>query len=205
MMSMRFFRLAAFFLLQCAFAANLFGQDPNLANQYFTDGEYEKAASLYEQLSESDPRSEYYFNRYVDCLLNLERYDESEKVVKKQLKRTPDNANIYVVYGNIFDRQGKTDEAKEQYTKAVNAVADVASTSLGADTTRVVVAPPGSAQSFIAGPVHPASSTSKESGASPSTRISQRAFMRSSSSDRTQLCPAAAPGNRRFGQCRKRR
>ena len=122
-MTTRFFRFSAVILFQLAFSAGLFAQDPNLANQYFTDGEYEKAATLYEQLSESDPRSEYYFNRYVDCLLNLERYDESEKAVKKQLKRTPDNANIYVVYGNIFDRQGKTEEAKAQYTKAVNAVA----------------------------------------------------------------------------------
>ncbi|MBL7802224.1 MAG: tetratricopeptide repeat protein [Saprospiraceae bacterium] len=122
-MTTRFFSFATLILFQLTFAVGLFAQDPNLANQYFTDGEYEKAAALYEQLSENDPRSEYYFNRYVDCLLNLERYDESEKAVKKQLKRMPDNANIYVVYGNIYDRQGKTEEAKAQYTKAVNAVA----------------------------------------------------------------------------------
>ncbi len=119
----RFSRFALLALVQFLFAASLKAQDPNLANQYYSDGEYEKAATLYEQLSDNDPRSEYYFNRYVDCLLNLERYDDSEKAVKKQLKRSPENANLYVIYGNIFDRQGKTDEAKAQYTKAVAAVA----------------------------------------------------------------------------------
>ena len=118
----RFSRFALLALVQFLFVASLKAQDPNLANQYYSDGEYEKAATLYEQLSDNDPRSEYYFNRYVDCLLNLERYDDSEKAVKKQLKRSPENANLYVVYGNIFDRQGKTDEAKAQYTKAVAAV-----------------------------------------------------------------------------------
>lgn len=95
------------------------GQDVNLANQYFANGEYEKAATLYLELSEKDLRNDFYFNRYVDCLMNLEQYEECEKVVKKQIKKSPDNFNLYVTYGNIFDRQGRSDEAKAQYAKAM--------------------------------------------------------------------------------------
>ncbi len=103
-------------------------QDPNLANQYFIDGEFEKAASLYGQLWERDRRSEYFFNRYVESLIPLERYEECEKVIKKQLKETPENPLLYVAYGNLFEKQTKTPEAELQYRKAIEKMsADYAS------------------------------------------------------------------------------
>jgi len=93
--------------------------DPNLANQYFADGEYEKAAALYGQLVERERRSDYYFTRYIDCLSKLERWDEAEKSVKKQIKDQPENNALYVVYGNIYERQGKENEAAAQYERAI--------------------------------------------------------------------------------------
>ncbi|HNG89221.1 MAG TPA: tetratricopeptide repeat protein, partial [Saprospiraceae bacterium] len=96
----RFLRLltacAVFFALQFSV---LHAQDPNLANQYYTDGEYEKAAALYAQIWESDERNEYFFNRYVECLLNLQQWEQADKVIKKQIKKSPDNAPLYVTYG----------------------------------------------------------------------------------------------------------
>ena len=49
-----------------------------LANQYFNNGEYEKASSLFEKLYKENPKQNYYFNKYIDCKLALEEYDESE-------------------------------------------------------------------------------------------------------------------------------
>lgn len=106
--------------LICLTTSRLYAQDPNLANQYFANGEYEKAASLYEQLLERDERNDYYFNRYVDCQFNLEQYDLAEKAIKKQLKKTPENTILYVIYGNLYDRQGKVEESKTQYAKAID-------------------------------------------------------------------------------------
>ncbi|MEI6408909.1 MAG: tetratricopeptide repeat protein [Bacteroidota bacterium] len=118
-------RLRIVFLLFVQFflAAVAHAQDPNLAAQYFTNGEFEKAAALYEQLSDGDARSEYFFNRYIDCLINLERYDVCEKALKKQIKKTPENALLYVTYGSLFDRQSKEDLAAEQYKKAIEKMA----------------------------------------------------------------------------------
>ncbi|MBX2891603.1 MAG: tetratricopeptide repeat protein [Saprospiraceae bacterium] len=109
--------LAALFFSLTAPA--LQAQDLNLANQYFNSGEYEKAASLYGQMLERDDRNEGIFNRYVDCLLMLERYDECEKAIKKQIKKTPENMTLYVTYGNLFERMDKTDEANAQYQRAI--------------------------------------------------------------------------------------
>lgn len=99
------------------------GADPELANQYFTDGEFEKASSLYEQLLSKERRSDYYFTRYIDCLSRLERWDEAEKAVKKQIKEQPENNTLFVVYGNIFEEQGKDKEAAEQFQRAIDKMA----------------------------------------------------------------------------------
>ncbi|MFN0174219.1 MAG: tetratricopeptide repeat protein [Saprospiraceae bacterium] len=97
--------------------------DPNLANQYYSDGEFEKAATLYGQLVERERRSDYYFTRYIDCLAKLEKWEEAEKSVKKQIKEQPDNNTLYVVYGSIFEQQGKDAEAEAQYERAINKMA----------------------------------------------------------------------------------
>jgi TolA-binding protein len=113
------FALCLFFLN----AQVLLAQDPGLANQYFSDGEFEKAATLYEQILEKDERSEFYFNRYVDCLINLEQYDRCDKAIKKQLKKQPENTALYVIYGGLFEKQGKDAEAQQQYQRAIEKMA----------------------------------------------------------------------------------
>ncbi|MCB0526206.1 MAG: tetratricopeptide repeat protein [Lewinellaceae bacterium] len=126
---MRTLLLAAFtFFISISISTDLQAQDPNLANQYFVNGEYEKASALYVQLYERDKRSDYYFTRYVDCLLNLEQYDECEKVIKKQIKSSGQNNSLYVTYGNLFEKQNKEAEAEAQYKKAIEKMdADYAS------------------------------------------------------------------------------
>ena len=39
-------------------------QDPRLAEQYYRNGEYEKAAVIFQQLYKKEPSRDYYFNRY---------------------------------------------------------------------------------------------------------------------------------------------
>ncbi len=93
--------------------------DPKLAQQYYQDGEFEKAAVLYEKLYVQQNKNEYYFDRYIECMLAVEKYREVEDLLKKELKDNPKNIRMYVTYGNLFERQFKDAEAKEQYEKAV--------------------------------------------------------------------------------------
>ena len=116
---MKFLRVAAFSAVVLFIQTSLLAQDPNLATQYYNNGEYEKAATLFGQLYERDERNDYYFGRYVECLLSLEQYEQCDKVIKKQIKKTPENANLYLTYGNLFERQSKMEEAKTQYEKAI--------------------------------------------------------------------------------------
>ena len=78
------------------------GQDTKLAQQYYVDGEYEKAAYYYQRLYEARPNQDYYFNRYIDCLNALEAFDDSEKAIKKELKKSPEKIQLYVTLGNLY-------------------------------------------------------------------------------------------------------
>ena len=124
-MKLHVLRIAAFVIAQFGLLALAQAQDQNLANQYFLNGEYEKAAVLYAQLLENDRGlGDYYFERYLNCLLNLEQYEEGEKALKKQLRKTPDNVKLYVFYGNLYDRIGKPEEAQAQYKMAIDKMDD---------------------------------------------------------------------------------
>ena len=103
-------------LVSMAFSAK--AQDSRLAQQYFQNGEFEKAAVLYNTLFEKT-KSDYYFDRYVESLMGQGDFDKSKSVIKKQLKKKPENVSLYVTYGRVFDKQDFPEKAAEQYKKAI--------------------------------------------------------------------------------------
>ena len=109
--------LAVFFLLLPGMS--LLAQDAQLAQQYFRNGEYEKAGQLYQQLSEANEQNEAYFERFVDCLIALEDYNQAERLLKRRIRKTPENVNLYVTYGKVFEQQVREEEALKQYHKAI--------------------------------------------------------------------------------------
>lgn len=111
------FLLCSFFLIM-GFAA--FAQPDKLAEEYFRNGEYEKAATLYQQLYDQNPYSDFYFTRYLTALLSLENYKEAEGLIKKQIKKYPDKIQLYVNYGNLYERQFEMEKAREKYEEAID-------------------------------------------------------------------------------------
>lgn len=97
----------------------LSAQDSRLAQQYYQSGEFEKASVLYEKLYNDNGKNDFYFGRFIDCLIALEQYDECEKIIKKELKKNPKKIQLYVTYGNLYERQYREDDAQEQYHKAI--------------------------------------------------------------------------------------
>ncbi len=113
---MRYFNIIIAFIL---FPIFLSAQSSKLAQQYYRDGEFEKAAVMYEKLFQQHRNNDFYFDRYLDCMLMLEKFDEVEGIIKRELKKDPKNVKLYVAYGNLFERQFKDAEATEQYQKAI--------------------------------------------------------------------------------------
>jgi tetratricopeptide (TPR) repeat protein len=108
-------------VLVASLSAN--AQDPNLANQYFINGEYEKAVSLFGKLHDADVHNEYYFNRLILAYIGAEDMAGGEAVIKAQLKMQPISPNTYVTYGDLLEKMKRPQDATEQYQKAVNSMA----------------------------------------------------------------------------------
>lgn len=110
------------FLFAGLSVVSLQAQEAKLAQQYYENGEFEKAAVLYDKLFQENNRNDFFFERYVDCLFFLEDYDQAEKAIKRELKRNPDNSSLLVLYGNLYERQFREEEADEKYEAAVASV-----------------------------------------------------------------------------------
>ncbi len=95
-------------------------QDRQLADQYFNNAEFDKAEPLYDKLMDFDPFGTY--PQYLRCLLALKEYDKAEKLVKKVGKKQPDNLTFAVDLGYLYELQGQTDKAKQQYEKAIKSL-----------------------------------------------------------------------------------
>jgi len=87
--------------------------------QYFTDGEFEKASVLFEKLYREKGSNDYYFDKYLSCLIELEEYQRAEKEIEEMLKKKPRNVKLYVTYGSIYERQYMEDKAAEKYREAI--------------------------------------------------------------------------------------
>jgi tetratricopeptide (TPR) repeat protein len=114
---MKNYSILLFFLF--GFSFNLIGQEYKLAQQYYNDGDFEKAATLYKKLYDKQKNNEYYFGRYVNCLIYLESLDQAEKDLKSILKEKSKSVNWYVVLGNIYELQFKQEKAEKQYILAL--------------------------------------------------------------------------------------
>jgi len=98
---------------------SLGAQEAKLAQQYFYDGEFEKAVVLFEKLFLQQESNEYYFDRYIDCLLQLQRYGDVEKTVARMQRKNPEDGKYHIILGRAYEQQFKQQEATAQYRKAI--------------------------------------------------------------------------------------
>ena len=94
-------------------------QKARLCNEYYNNGEFQKAAECYKDLHEKDKVQDYYYQRLLACLLELQQYDDADKMIRKAIKAAPDKVERYVNLGSNLEKQKKNTEAKEQYDKAL--------------------------------------------------------------------------------------
>lgn len=92
-------------------------QDRQLADQYFNMAEYEKAEPIYDRLMDRDPFGTY--PQYLRCLFALKEYGKAEKLVKKVIKKQPDNLSYLVDLGYVYELSGDEEKAGQQYSKAI--------------------------------------------------------------------------------------
>ena len=99
----------------------LLGQSPEheLANLYYSNGEYDKAIDYYEKFF-NESGEVIYLQRYVDCLIKTNKAKDAEKFLQKYIKKNPSDYIIAVYLGQLYDNDGRKDEAQKHYQKTID-------------------------------------------------------------------------------------
>jgi len=92
--------------------------ESQLAAEYYSKQQFDKAAVLYEKLYKENPSYVNYMYYYF-CLIQLNRFDEAEKLVKKQIKAFPEKARYLVDLGYIYQMSDESGKAKKEYENAI--------------------------------------------------------------------------------------
>jgi tetratricopeptide (TPR) repeat protein len=95
--------------------------DEQLAAQYYSAGEYDKAVVYYEKLYSKTPIIIYY-QYYLNCLIQTKEYKKAEKVVKRQSARMPGNLTWHVDMGRVYDASGDADKKKKEFNTAIESI-----------------------------------------------------------------------------------
>lgn len=93
--------------------------DEQLAAQYFQNGEFEKAADLYEQMLDKSPNP-FYYNSLMQSLINAKDFKKAEKIVKKRIKQNQNDIRLSVDLGYIYASSGDDKKAEKQYLETIN-------------------------------------------------------------------------------------
>ncbi len=93
-------------------------QEEQLALQYYKDKEYDKAVELFEKIHAKKPDS-YIYYYYFYSLLELERYDDAEKMLKKQVRAYPNTPRYKVDLGFVYERSGENAKAEKLYQECL--------------------------------------------------------------------------------------
>ncbi len=91
-------------------------QEGALANQYFENSEFEKAIALYEKLNLDNNQ---YYTNYIASLTALKEYEKAEKVIKKQIKKQPEELRYQVDLGKVYLISGNENKGKNQFESAI--------------------------------------------------------------------------------------
>ena len=92
-----------------------------LASHYYTNGEYAKAAEMYESLYRRAP-NKFYYQMLFRSYLELEQYRDAERLTERRLKQYPNELDLYVDQGKVHERKGESRKAAKSFDAAVDKV-----------------------------------------------------------------------------------
>lgn len=91
-----------------------------LANQYYMNGEYQKAKDSYDQLSKNVRNIPSIHNNYFNVLLSLNQYKDAEKYLKRALKAYPSNVYYRIDEGILCTATNRENDADKIYKQLID-------------------------------------------------------------------------------------
>ena len=120
------------------FFNSLFAQsvkDAEIAKQFFDNGEYDKAYTLFKQLYQSKNGSDLYYQDYLNVLIKLKQFPEAEKII---LKKTKEDPKFLFDLGLLYQEKGDLAAADKIYEAIIQkmspnqfSISDVANSFYG--------------------------------------------------------------------------
>lgn len=116
-----FLLIPSFLMLGILFAA---AQNPQLAMHYYNRGEYEKAESIFQELVNKNPANSTYFEKLMDCQIQLQNYDQALTGIDDRIRRFPNDPINLFLKGSLFELTSENEKAEDAYKEAINIAAD---------------------------------------------------------------------------------
>jgi tetratricopeptide (TPR) repeat protein len=91
-----------------------------LANEYYSMGDVEKAIELYEKLSGNTKNIPIIHRNYYDLLLSTDNIKMADKYINSVIKYSPDNIYYAIDKGMLYSRTGDEDKENNYYKKLFN-------------------------------------------------------------------------------------
>lgn len=93
-----------------------------LAENYYREGDYEKATQIYKKLYTSSPFNTTYLSRLISCYQETDQFILAENLLKSRIKANKSQAYLYVYLGYNYQRQQQAEKASENYKLALNSL-----------------------------------------------------------------------------------
>ncbi len=111
-----------FLILFLSFATPSVAQNELLAKNYFDQGEYEKALSIYQKLYTQNPGRMDYLFPLVETNQQLEKFAEAERLLTEKINLGRVTPQLYIELGYNYSLQNKEAQATENYNAALKTI-----------------------------------------------------------------------------------
>ncbi|MCV9388325.1 tetratricopeptide repeat protein [Reichenbachiella ulvae] len=109
------------------FPLTLVAQDDQaiqLANEYYINGEFQKAKDIYDDLAKDSRNIPSIHNNYFNVLLSLNEYKDAEKYLNRALKSYPSNVYYRIDEGILMTATNRNSQADRYYQQIIADIKD---------------------------------------------------------------------------------
>ncbi|MEL7002227.1 MAG: tetratricopeptide repeat protein, partial [Bacteroidota bacterium] len=96
--------------------------EAQLANEYYGQGDYDKAKNIYDNLAKNYANIPLIHNNYFFLLMELDEYKVAEKYIKRLTKKFPNNLYYHLDLGLLYYNSGDLDKADKYFNELIREV-----------------------------------------------------------------------------------
>jgi tetratricopeptide (TPR) repeat protein len=112
-------KIAFFLFLLSSFWVS--AQNEQLALQYFDDGEFEKALTIFEESLQKQPSNFFFFQKILECRQQLKQYEKVEELISKRIDKY-NQPQLFIELGYNHQLQKNIEKAEINYDLAIQEV-----------------------------------------------------------------------------------